>query len=89
MAARGHGWEPPPHPAQTLPSQQASLFDPPAQQASLFDPPAQQASWGTLPSPVQSPRPLKPPWYRQTWFVSLVIIVVFGTIGALLGSRLG
>jgi hypothetical protein len=79
MAARGHGWEPPPHPAQELPSQQASLFDPPAE----------QASWGTLPPPVQSPRPLKPPWYRHTWFVSLLIIVVFGTIGALLESRLG
>jgi hypothetical protein len=79
MAARGYGWEPPPHPAQELPSQQASLFDPPAQ----------QTSWGTLPPPAQSPRPLKPPWYRQTWFVSLLIIVVFGTIGAFLGSRLG
>jgi hypothetical protein len=79
MAARGHGWEPPPHPTQELPSQHASLFDPPAQHASR----------GTPPLPVQSPRPLKPPWYRRTWFISLLIIVVFGTIGALLGSRLG
>jgi hypothetical protein len=77
MADHGHDWGPPPHsPAHGRLPQQASLWEPPPLQASLGKPPS-----------VQSPWPPKPPWYRQAWFVGMVIVVVFGAIGAFLGSR--
>lgn len=79
MADRGHGWGPlPDHPERGLLPEQASLFEPLPQQPSFRDPP-----------PVQSPWTSGPPWYRRAWFVGLVIIVVFGTIGAILGARVG
>jgi hypothetical protein len=63
------------------------MLELPAQQASLWEPPPQQAASGR-PAPVRSPRPPKPPWYRTAWFVSLVIVVVFGAAGWILGSQL-
>jgi hypothetical protein len=78
MADRGHGWRPlPHHPRGRLLPEQASWFEP-----------APQHSFGN-PPPVQSPLTSKPPWYRRAWFVGLVVIVVFGTIGAIVGSRVG
>jgi hypothetical protein len=71
-----YGWEPPPRP--TAPS-------PPPRPVSLWDPP-----------PARDPEPgtaaatapwRKPPWYRRAWFVSLVVVAVFGTAGAVVGSQ--
>jgi hypothetical protein len=52
----------------------------------LWEPPHQQAQ-GWKPPPDQPAQPPKPPWYRRAWFVSLVIIAVFGTAGAVFGSQ--
>jgi hypothetical protein len=79
MADRGHGWRPlPHHPEGGLLPEQASWFEPAPQQPSFGNPP-----------PIQSPWTSKPRWYRRAWFVGLVVIVVFGALGAILGSRVG
>jgi hypothetical protein len=53
--------------------EQVPLWEPPA-----GEPPARQL-------PVQPPRP---PWYRRSWFVALVVVAVSATAGALAGSHL-
>jgi hypothetical protein len=74
------GWEPPPRRTMQggLP-QAVSLWEPP---------PRQQASGPERPAgEAPAPRPPKPPWYRRAWFVSLLVVAVFGTVGAVLGSQ--
>jgi hypothetical protein len=56
------------------------------EQISLWEPPPRQEP-AREPPPVRSSSP-RLPWYRRAWFVSLVIVTVFATAGAVLGSRL-
>jgi hypothetical protein len=54
------------------------------EQVSLWEPPPGRRPAGQLP-PVRPPRP---PWYRRSWFVALVVVAVSATAGALAGSHL-
>jgi hypothetical protein len=73
-----YGWEPPPRPqAPSPPPPPVSAWDPPPARD-----PGSGAAAGT------APRPRKPPWYRRAWFVSLVVVAVAGTAGAVVGSQL-
>jgi hypothetical protein len=53
------------------------------ERVSLWEPPPRRE-----PAPEPPPRPPRPPWYRRAWFVGLAVVVVSGTAGAVLGSRL-
>jgi hypothetical protein len=57
------------------------------EQVSLWEP-APRGEPVPEPPPVTSAWPPKPPWYRRTWFVGLVVVAVSGTAGAVLGSHL-
>ena len=77
MAELGHGWgRPPLPPAHWQPPQRVSLWEPPPRRDPAADPP-----------PAPQLRPPRPPWYRRAWFIGLVIVVVFGTAGAVLGAQ--
>jgi hypothetical protein len=65
------------HPQYPRRPEHVSLWEPPPRQQPTLEPP-----------PFQPPRRPTPPWYRRTWFVGLAVVVVSGTAGALLGSRL-
>jgi ferric-dicitrate binding protein FerR (iron transport regulator) len=57
------------------------------EQVSLWEP---APRWEPAPEPppvAASLRP-RPPWYRRTWFVGLVVVAVSATAGAVLGSHL-
>jgi hypothetical protein len=52
------------------------------EQVSMWEPPP--------PRPAHQPavRPPRPPWYRRSWFVALVVVAVSATAGAVAGSHL-
>jgi hypothetical protein len=72
-----HGWEPPPR--RQAPS-------PPPRPVSAWDPPPTHDP-GSGPAAGTDPWRRKPPWYRRAWFVSLVVVALFGAAGAVAGSQ--